>query len=351
MRADVPSLLPLVCPACRTRTRESRDMHTLAVARTFRATGDEIEEGSLRCENAACKREYPIIDGVPLVVPDLAAFLRSEAAAVVERDLTPEAAGLLALAGPDDAPVARLLEHLSIYLDAHWGDRATPPPDGVAFGMAQLASRVAHRSEARVERAVELGCSVGRAVAELARGADLVVGVDVQFGALRRARRILSGQPLPYARRLSGRHYGAAVTRGEDLGGRVTWVCADALDPPLVPGAFGRVAALNLLDSVRTPKQLLSVVDGLCANGGELLLCSPYTWQTGVVDEDARLGGADPGADLITRLREGTELEAPYTIEEQVDLAWSLRRDARSVVSYATHFVRARKRPAAAPAA
>src|SRR5438034_67443 len=63
----------------------------------------------------------------------------------------------------------------------------------------------------RVERALELGCSVGRGLFELAGGADLVVGVDHGFGALRRARHILSGGELRYARRVAGRHYREAT--------------------------------------------------------------------------------------------------------------------------------------------
>ena len=74
---------------------------------------------------------------------------------------------------------------------------------------------------------------------------------------------------------------------------RVALVCADALDPPLVPESFQRVAALNVLDSVPDPAQLLSVADGLLAPGGELILACPYAFQTGIVEEDARFGGAE----------------------------------------------------------
>ena len=190
--------------------------------------------------------------------------------------------------------------------------------------------------------AVELGCSVGRVVAELAHGADEVVGVDLHFGSLRRARKLVAGERVAYNRRVVGRAYRAASVMGERLEG-ASFICSDALDPPLVPGAFERVVALNLIDSVSRPRQLLNVIDGLCARGGEIIVSSPYAWQSSVMDEAERFGGDDPAAALVARLREGIDLGAPYHIEDEAEVPWSLRRDARSCVSYRSHYVRARK--------
>lgn len=339
--------MPLICPACHHRDEGGFQLSSLDLEQVARESEDgEVLQGVLRCRG--CHHRYPIIDGIPLVVSDLTRFLGSELASVVERDLDPEVAALLALAGPDDAPYARMVEHLSIYLDAHYGDRAAPPPDGPEgtppFGMHQLAERLRLRAQDRAGTVLELGCSVGRGLAELATGADHVVGVDLHFGALRRARRLLRGEPLSYPRRSIGRHYAPAIIgRATPVAAQVTLVCADALDPPLAPFMFDRVAALNLLDSVRAPAQLLAVMDKLCSKHGELLLASPYAWQSSIVDEAQRLGGADPEAELVRRLQAGEGLESRYTIEEDAQLTWWLRRDARSGTAYAVHWLRARK--------
>ncbi|MCX5743732.1 MAG: methyltransferase domain-containing protein [Proteobacteria bacterium] len=315
----------LVCPGCRTRTPERLDVRTLS------RDGD-----ILAC---ACGRRYPIVDGVPIVM----APMRAEIASVIERDLAPEVAALLVADGPDDAPYARLLEHLSIYLDAQWGDHATPPPDGPGAGHAAalLAKLVALP---RVGLAVELGCSVGRFTAELAARADEVVAVDLHHGALRRARRLLAGEPIDYARRVAGRHYTRArITPPLQLvSDNVTFVCGDALDPPLIPAVFDRVIALNLLDSIANPRQLLSVVDALCAPGGELILASPYTWQSSVMPEHHRIGGADPATAVRQILEQGLGLGTRYRIEDEADVPWTLRRDARSAATYCIHYMRAR---------
>ncbi|MBA3391524.1 MAG: methyltransferase domain-containing protein [Deltaproteobacteria bacterium] len=325
----------LVCPGCRTYTHDAHGELRIDVRSL------ELQGELLGC---ACGRRYPVIDGVPIVLADPDSFFRAELATLVERDLPVEVAALLAASGPDDAPYPRLLEHLSIYLDALWGDRAEPRPDGpgVGFAAAAVVERIRERARDRVGVAVELGCSTGRIVAELAAGADRVIGVDLHFGSLRRARRLLAGETVTYARRVAGRHYTAATVAGERVVNAEV-VCGDALDPPLVPGAFDRVVALNVLDSVRDPRQLLAVVDGLCRSGGEVILSSPYAWQSGVMDEAARLGGADPAGEVRRILREGDGLGARYHIEDEAELPWTLRRDARSAVAYCIHYVRARK--------
>jgi SAM-dependent methyltransferase/uncharacterized protein YbaR (Trm112 family) len=313
----------LVCPGCRTRTGDRLD------GRTLERAGDV-----LACE---CGRRYPIVDGVPIVLGDPGSYLRDGLGIVIERDLAPEVAALLVEEVGDDHPYAQLMEHLSIYLDAHWGDRAEPPPEGAGFGARELVERIA--ALPRVPRAVELGCGVGRIVAELP--ADRVVGLDLQFGAVRRARRILGGERVAYGRRIAGRHYAAAAIGGRRVPG-ATLLCADALDPPLIPGHYDRVVALNLLDSVARPRLLLSVVDGLCRRGGEVILSSPYAWQSSVMDDGERIGGADPAAEVAGILREGTGLGGRYEIEE-AEVSWILRKDARTSITYRAHFLRGRK--------
>jgi SAM-dependent methyltransferase/uncharacterized protein YbaR (Trm112 family) len=311
----------LVCPGCRTWSEERIDVRTL-----------EPDGDGLACE---CGRRYPVIDGVPIVMNDPDAFVRNRTPTIVEPDVAPEAGAQAVADGPDDAPYSRLYEHLSIYLDAHWGDRAEPPPDGPGAGFALLpfVARIAARPH--VELAVELGCSVGRVLAELP--ADHVMGVDLHFGAIRRARRLLAGERVRYARRAVGRTYTAASCAGLPRAAKL--VCSDVLDPPLVPGAFDRVIALNMLDSVAHPRQLVAVIDGLCKPGGEVILSSPYAWQSQVMHDAERIGGTDPAAAVTSIWR-----DRGYVIEEEAELPWMLRRDARSAVTYLAHYLRARKR-------
>jgi uncharacterized protein YbaR (Trm112 family)/SAM-dependent methyltransferase len=323
MRLDL-----LVCPGCRVLHGDRIDVRSL-----------EQRGEMLVCD---CGRRFPIIDGVALVLADPGPYLRTEMATVVERELAPELTALLVEAGPDDEPYARLLEHLSIYLDAHWGDHAEPAPDP-GFALAPLIERIAARPHVGV--AVELGCSVGRMLSHVA--AEHVIGIDLHVGALRRARRLHDGERVAYARRMIGRHYAAATTQAPAslavAPSRRTLICSDVLDPPLLPDIADRVIALNMLDSVANPRGLLAVIDGLLVAGGEVILATPYQWQSATMAERERLGGSTPEATLVEILREGHGLSRTYTVEDQAEIAWTLRRDARSSVTYRTHYVRARK--------
>ena len=262
---------------------------------------------------------------MPVLLRDLA---QVEAFGLVS--LEPEALSLLAGAGPDGSMLAHGAEQLSTYLDSSWGDRAEPQ---LPCGYAALAERLA--APARAPVVLELGCGVGRGLASLR--AELAIGVDQSLAALRVARRILRGEPVRYARRGSGRVYSEAVITAP-AAPQVQLICADALDPPFAPETFDRVAAMNLLDNVRSPRALLHHLDQLANRGGELLLATPYAWRDGIVDAGERLDG--PAA-----LRAGLAALGWTCLSDELRVPWTLRRDERSSTAYEVHFVRAGRGP------
>src|SRR5205814_527953 len=141
-----------------------------------------------------------------------------------------------------------------------------------------------------------------------------------------------------YARKMAGRSYERASVRAPAKVTGVDLVCADALDPPFAPGQFDRVAAFNLLDNVRSPRALLHHLHQLAAPGGEVLVCSPFSWRDGIVDAAERLGSDDPAAALRDEAR-----NLGWSIEDEADLPWTLRRDARSATVYQVHWLSARR--------
>lgn len=376
MIADLPALLPLICPCCGLVSDRGRELWTVSLETIFvqepalglagswggQGTDQAIQvsqaiqaidvvEGILRCDNQACGQRFPIVDGIPILVRDPAQLLVSQPMGTMAA-LFPQTQALLVQGASDDAPLYRVLEHLSIYLDAHWGSCAQPAvsapaqPWGGEALFTGLATAFAREQPTRCT--VDLGCSVGRGLDILRRSTGLCIGIDLHLPALRAARRLLRGDSLPFSRRSLGRKYDPAVLHpGEPpaLRGHVALICGDALDPPLAPGIADRVVALNLLDSVSQPAQLVSVIDGLCDLGGEIFLTSPYSWQSSVVREGARLGEAsgDPGQDLRTQLQTGVGLRGVYSLLSQRDLPWELRRDARSVQRYIVDALHLRK--------
>ena len=301
--------MQLICPACRKVSERGLLLHTVDPA------GPDL----LRCRG--CAREYPVVDGIPVLLRDLS---RADHFGLLAALGPPQALAALGSAGPDETPLPHMLDQLSTYLET-W-----------RTGFDALAEKL--RGRPRVALSLEMGCGVGRALFEMSRSAERAVGLDHSGSLLRAARVLLRGEELPYARRMAGRNYVAASVRAPAAAANVELVCADALDPPFAPGSFDRVAALNLLDNVASPRALLHHLHQLAAPGGEILLSSPFSWRDGIVEGPERLGGADPAAALR---QEAAALGC--SIEEEADLPWTLRRDARSATVYNVYFMRARR--------
>ena len=314
------------------------ELCTLEAELQVRVEGGELVEGVLRC--TGCARRYAVVDGIPVLLRDAS---ETHALGLLGQPVAPEVAAALAEGGPDEAPLPHALSQLGSYLDSQWGDRATPPPDGPSppFGFAALSRKLRELAAAPVRLCVELGCGVGRGLSALARGAELTVGIDKSPWALRLSRRILRGEEVRYARRAAGRSYlPAAVRAGSEAAPGVQLLCADAVDLPLPPGSCDRAVALNLLDSVRSPRALLHHLNQLVAAGGEIAVASPYAWRSGIVDEEERLPGPDPAA----ALRREVDQLGWTILDEDPQVPWTLRRDARAASLYAVHWLHARKR-------
>jgi SAM-dependent methyltransferase len=272
----------------------------------------------LRCQG--CSREYPVLDGIPVLLKDLA---QTDALGFSAPLQDVGALSALAAAGPDGAALPHMVEQLSSYLPS-WES-----------GFEAIATRL--RGRPRVELALELGCGVGRALFELSSGADQVIGLDRSGAFLRAAKALLAGHEFPYARRMAGRSYTRSSVQAPAPVSNARLVCGDVLDPPFAPGQFGRVAALNVLDSVRSPRALLHHIHQLAAPGAEIIVCSPYAWRDDIVPVEERLGNVDPAGALRDEVR-----KLGWTVEDEADLPWTLRRDARALSVYQTHYLRAR---------
>ncbi|HTQ80486.1 MAG TPA: hypothetical protein VMM92_10855, partial [Thermoanaerobaculia bacterium] len=117
-RAHLASLAPF-CPVCRSRGTTS----PLGLAAVHREEGEHVIEGALRCQDPGCLSEFPILDGIPLLVANLRAYVAGSIDAIQARtDLAAETESLLGdCCGPSSAyDLTR--QHLSTYAWDHWAD-------------------------------------------------------------------------------------------------------------------------------------------------------------------------------------------------------------------------------------
>ena len=349
--------LPFVCPACGTGE--------LKVWRTIRRADDELEEGLLLC--GGCDQEFPVIDGIPLLVKNLRAFVNDQLLWILQRgDLSETIVTVLGECSGSMSPFDARRQHLSMYASGHWGDldpgerSPNEHPGSISAVLVKGLERLAERGS-RVEGPVlDLGCSLGRTTHELdARrtGGGIVVGLDLNFAMLKMARRALREGKVSYARRRSGLLYESRSFDVPRASEDVTFVCADVLALPFKDGAFGLATSLNLVDVVPSPLEHLRQTARVLRPGGALLLASPFDWSPNATPVEGWIGGHSPrGASdgrpeaVLRSLLGGghsvaiSELEL---LEEVRGLAWDVRLHDRSVMRYDVHLFVARKRESA----
>ncbi|HUR29396.1 MAG TPA: methyltransferase domain-containing protein, partial [Planctomycetota bacterium] len=331
----------------------------LSVLRETRADEQTIHEGALCC--GSCLREYPSIDGLPLVVRALRAHLADQWTSVLARDdLHETTESALGDACGGGSALDHMRQHVSNYVFDHYGEldpaetQLEPVPGSISRLLGVLCDAAGELVDGPV---LDLGCSVGRTSFDLAqRFSRDVLGVDLHHAKLRIAARVLREERVVYARRRVGLVYDRRAFAARLPGApRVDFWSADAAALPFTSDTFAAVVALNLLDCARSPLDVLRECGRVLRPGGKLLLACPYDWSSSATPPEAWIGGHSqrgPGSGasepllraLLTPGAHPGSL-AEFELVHEIDgLDWHVRLHERSSVRYRAHALIARKR-------
>jgi SAM-dependent methyltransferase len=345
-----------ICPLCLSRT--GRDV-PLKLAFVEREADGHVLEGGIHCTNPACQCEYPILDGIPLLIPQIRGYIANSIGQLFARsDLSESMESMLGDGcGPGSAfDVTRF--HLSSYAWDHYGEfdprenKADLCPGSVVKVLAK-GLELAGRLDAGP--VLDAGCSVGRTTFELARGGELVLGIDLNYSMLRLAAGVLHHQKVRYPRRRVGlvyerREFPAPFAQCDNLD---FWAC-DAAALPFSAGTFATAINLNVLDCMPSPLDLLRSLHSTLRPGGKLILTTPYDWTGAVTTPEAWIGGhsqRSPSAGmcepvlraLLTPAGHPAAVAGLRLTGEIERLAWQVRSHDRSATTYAVHLVVAQK--------
>lgn len=319
--------IDLVCPACR---------------HVGQATSLVYDDHRWWC--ASCSAVYPHTVA-PVVAHPLAPFVQA-----IDPAHGASPATLVALAPwiEDDAPSMRLLQRLSVATRSHWGDCLAEPVEASWAVWKPLLDALPNGD------VCELGCGAGRVALELATDNRRVVAVDSDPAVLALGTAVRDSGEARAAIRQIGATYRDVVVKAPHLAGRdVTFVLADACNPPLQAEAFDAVVALNVLDNVRVPTTLVGQIDALLKPGGVALISTPYAWDSSHTDDGERIGGALGRAfggapeDELRRVLRGDVPGATWAFEIRLDeprVPFTLTRDGRTRFVYDTHVLVVQKR-------
>lgn len=359
LKRHFEQLRPL-CPACRAAGLAPA---ALALGTIARAEGDDVREGVLVCTEPRCQREHPVIDGIPVVVSNIASWAAHQLPGVLRRDdFSPFTESLLGDAAGPGSDFDRERSNLSIYGWAHWGDLAGTGPRSHGGAYVQLFEQaLALLGPVPAGPWLDLGCSVGRGTLELARrGAGLAVGVDLNFAMLRVAERARRDGRAIFPLRRGGvvfDRFDAAVTGVPRE--RISLWCCDVGLLPFPGGSFAGALMLNLLDCVPGPLELLVETARVLTPGAVAAFSSPYDWSPHATAPGQWLGGhsqrsahrGDSASEVRRLLAENSPagLDAGLVIEaERDDVPWHVQTGERSTMAYAVHLARLRRKGAAA---
>lgn len=302
---------------------------------------------------------YPVIDGVPIIVPNVAEYIANSQAQILQREpLDEDLRSLVSDAIGPNTEFDQMRQHLSIYCWGHYADLdpaeiPRQPKSAIATLLEDCATDTLQLSAP----SIDLGCSVGRSSFELAaRTKGMVLGVDVSFAMLRKAQMILIDKQLSYERRRIGivydrREYPVELPNAELVD---FWAC-DILALPFGGGLFNSALALNVFDCVSSPRSFLAVLQGLLASGGKAIVATPYDWTPGATPVENWIGGhsqregLDGSAESMLRLLLNDQADSSPTAQLEIkhevdDARWLTRLHDRSTVHYQAHAIALQKK-------
>lgn len=357
-RSHFEQLKP-VCPRCKHDRKINAPLNLAAVAEE---QGDTILQGNLICSDPGCRLEYPIIDGIPIIVNNIRKYLADNVFHINARDdLTSVVESIVGDAVGPGTPFNVARHHLSNYGWGHYGDMAPASRADAASG-SDITGTVADclgaglRLFAAHAQAplLDIGCAAGRTSFELAqRFSGLTLGIDLNFSLLRLAQRILYSGVAAFPLKRVGivydrQEYPVAFENKDQVD---FWAC-DALALPFPNQTFRFVSAINVFDVVSGPRDLLVAMDQALGPNGGAILATPYdwsastpieTWVGGHSQRGPHGGAAEPL--LRNMLSPGTAgavggLRIVGEIEEQ---PWNIRIHSRHTATYVTHIVACKK--------
>jgi putative 4-mercaptohistidine N1-methyltranferase len=184
-----------------------------------------------------------------------------------------------------------------------------------------------------IERALDLGCAVGRSTFEFTRWAKQSVGVDLSNRFIQAAKEVQAKGMAHFSRREQGEISTPVEQPLPDFidRSRVSFEVGDATALRGDIGTFDVVLAANLIDRVERPRQLLSSFKQLIRPDGSLILASPYTWLEEFTPKSEWLGGtySSDGVPKETLNELGNALQPEFELKEKKDLPFLIREHER----------------------
>jgi len=232
---------------------------------------------------------------------------------------------------PDEKPVNiyETDEAVSQYLEFHYGDSYF---DVANFPVALVAHVMREIDLQHKHKALDIGCSVGRASFELAKQFVHVDGIDFSARFIQQGCGLLEQGERRYSIPTEGelqafKRISLAELGYSELTSKLQFAQGDACNLKPQFSGYDLILASNLIDRLSEPHRFLSSIPERLNKGGYLVIASPYTWMEQYTPKSQWLGGIKVNGEnytsldgLTERLIQAFELvsvkEIPFVIRE-----------------------------------
>ncbi|MEE9304445.1 MAG: 5-histidylcysteine sulfoxide synthase, partial [Thiotrichaceae bacterium] len=238
---------------------------------------------------------------------------------------------------------------ISQYLEFHYGEGYFGVPN---FSKACIDHVFDLMDTQKTERALDIGCAVGRNSYELARKFDHVDGVDFSTRFIQNALRLREQGQVRYQIPIEGeimelREFNLESLELGDRANHVDFTQGDACNLRPKYTDYDVVFAGNLVDRLYDPSIFLKDIQTRMRKGGLLVLTSPYTWLEEYTEKSKWLGGfKDANGENRTTYQGIKQILSEHFDElcEPIDVPFVIRETARKHQHTVAHLTAWKKR-------
>ena len=190
----------------------------------------------------------------------------------------------------------------SQYCEFHYGDEY--------FGVDNFPkeiSKIALKYTNNKVKALDIGCSVGRASFELKKEFNKVDGLDFSNKFIQIANQMKKDKYIKYINTLEGDCSVSKKVNLEDIKldintNDLNFYQADAMNMDEKFNSYDLVIAVNLIDRLTKPSVFLHDIEERILSNGILLIASPYTWMEEYTPKENWIGGYKKDGKVINTI-------------------------------------------------
>lgn len=331
---------------------------------------EEIEEALLQCKSMRCRRIYPVISSIPVLITNMQQYIPSQP--LLGQRLTDGSlcdlfiadlerycgVSTASLEGPSEDKRITQKMTLAYYLLRQYPLHVNPGDeladmipmkrDSALYGIDEVLEKLPFIHGV----AVDFGCAAGRFVFELASLAELAIGLDYSFDLVDSAFHIKREGKLSFGLPTERGVFEEAEIHfaAGDRAGSTGFIVADAAVSVFSESSIELVSALNILTELPKPSKALITVDAMLKPGGYLLFGSTYNWTVRLEDELLlRLKSAYRSYEelfraLITGAEPSSPLTGRYSIVNEKNIPFHAYYEKRRYMLYLMDFLLCRKK-------